>query len=273
MSMPSKRDRAAGHARSAAGSSCRSSTCRCRSRRSARRPRPGRTLKLTSRTACRLRAAEGADLVDLVTRRRAAAWLRPPSSRPRSDRARPRRTGGSSAHLLERERAAVPEPAAGRRVEQRRRRPRDPGQPLARRTARRSRAATRSAGRVYGWSGSCMITSRRRLLGQLARVHDRERVGDLVQDRDVVGDHDHALHEAAVAELHERLGDGLLARDVERGGDLVGDQQRRVRAASRGPSPCAASCRPRARSGSGRARRRVRPDEVQAPLQLRAACR
>ncbi len=68
----------------------------------------------------------------------------------------------------------------------------------------------------------------RRLLGELAAVHDEDRVGDLVEDRDVVGDHGHALHEAAVPELDEHLRDRLLRRDVERRGDLVGDQERRV---------------------------------------------
>ena len=46
----------------------------------------------------------------------------------------------------------------------------------------------------------------------------------------------------------------LLGRDVERGGELVGDQERRVRAASRAPSRRAASSRRRARSDSGRGR-------------------
>jgi hypothetical protein len=68
----------------------------------------------------------------------------------------------------------------------------------------------------------------RALLRQLARVHDEDRVGDLVEDREVVRDHDHALDEAAVAELEQHLGDGPLARDVERRGDLVRDQERRV---------------------------------------------
>ena len=69
---------------------------------------------------------------------------------------------------------------------------------------------------------------RRRLLDELAGVHHEDRVGHLVEDREVVRDHDRALHEAAVTELDEQLGDRLLRRDVERGGQLVGDQERRV---------------------------------------------
>ena len=66
------------------------------------------------------------------------------------------------------------------------------------------------------------------LLGELARVHDQHRVRHLVQDGKVVGDHDHALDEAAITELDEQLGHGTLRRHVERGGDLVGDEKRRV---------------------------------------------
>ena len=41
-------------------------------------------------------------------------------------------------------------------------------------------------------------------------------------------DHDRALDELAVAELDEHLRHGLLRRDVERRGELVRDQERRV---------------------------------------------
>ena len=43
-----------------------------------------------------------------------------------------------------------------------------------------------------------------------------------------MGDHDRALDELPVSELDEHLRDGLLRRDVERGGELVGDQERWV---------------------------------------------
>ena len=81
---------------------------------------------------------------------------------------------------------------------------------------------------MYGCRGDSTIVVGRRLLGELARVHHEDRVGDLVEDGQVVGDHDHALDEAAVAELDEQLGDGLLRRHVECRRDLVGDQERRV---------------------------------------------
>ena len=73
-----------------------------------------------------------------------------------------------------------------------------------------------------------MITSAGAFSASLPAYMTRMRVGDLVEDREVVRDHHHALHEAAVAELDQRLGDRLLRRDVERRRDLVGDQQRRV---------------------------------------------
>ena len=65
----------------------------------------------------------------------------------------------------------------------------------------------------------------RRLLDELAGVHDEDRVGDLVEHGEIVRDHDRAPDELAVAKLDEELGDGLLGRDVERRGELVCDQE------------------------------------------------
>ena len=61
-------------------------------------------------------------------------------------------------------------------------------------------------------------------LDDLAGVHDRDAVGDLVDDSEVVGDQDHA-HPELVAQAGEQVEDLGLDRDVERGRRLVGDQQ------------------------------------------------
>ena len=83
-----------------------------------------------------------------------------------------------------------------------------PGCPsaAARRTAPRPPAATRGAVACTDALGESMIVAGGRLLGELAGVHDEDRVGDLVEHREVVRDHDDALDEAAVAELDEQLG-------------------------------------------------------------------
>ena len=127
------------------------STCRCRSRRSARRPRRAATAKLTSLDGEQLAAAERAGAVGLAStcRARAASGRRLPAGDVVA-RARARRTAAPRSHCVERERAAGPEAAAGRRVEQRRRPAGDAARAAARRSARRPRAATRSAAACTG---------------------------------------------------------------------------------------------------------------------------
>ena len=186
---------------------------------------PGGTPKLTFRTARSSRPPNAPTRYDL--QQVSTSSIRPPpsSTRPRDRRdLDERRLLGA---LLEGERAPGPEAAARRRLEERGRTAGDAAQPLL-------RVADADLGQRREEHPRVRVRRcvddrlRRRLLGELAGVHDEDRVGDLVQDREVVRDHDHALDEAAVAELHEQLGHGPLGRDVERGRHLVGDQQRRV---------------------------------------------
>src|SRR5207245_11507690 len=58
-------------------------------------------------------------------------------------------------------------------------------------------------------------------------VHDRDPVGDVGDDTEVVRDQDNRRPEV-VLELVEQLDDLRLDRHVERGGRLVGDQDVRV---------------------------------------------
>src|SRR5918993_1505522 len=66
------------------------------------------------------------------------------------------------------------------------------------------------------------------LLGQLAGVHDDDAVGDLVHQRQVVGDDDGALHVVAVAGVDPRLRPPPLGGYVQGPGEPPGDQQRGV---------------------------------------------
>ncbi len=65
--------------------------------------------------------------------------------------------------------------------------------------------------------------SRRRLFDDLARVHDRDAVGELEQQREVVRDEEDGEAEL-VLELPYLLEDLTLDDDVERGRGLVHDQ-------------------------------------------------
>ena len=67
----------------------------------------------------------------------------------------------------------------------------------------------------------------RSLLDDLARVHDREPVRDLDEHREIVGDEEHREPEV-VLERFQQSEDLRLDHHVERGGRLVGDDQRRV---------------------------------------------
>ena len=82
-----------------------------------------------------------------------------------------------------------------------------PGIPASRFSAKRTptSGSDESSSRVYGCRGALTIVSAGAFSASLPGVHDEDRVGDLVEDGEVVGDHDHALHEAAVAELDEQL--------------------------------------------------------------------
>ena len=135
--------------------------------------------------------------------------------------------GGCSAHFANAsgQRSRKRQPCGGSRSDGGR-----PAMPVSRLSSNRAPASGSEpiSMRVYGCRGSLTIALAGALLDELARVHDDDRVGDLVQDREVVGDHDRALDEPALPELDEHLGDGLLRRDVESGGQLVRDEERGV---------------------------------------------
>ncbi len=65
------------------------------------------------------------------------------------------------------------------------------------------------------------------LLDDLALVHDRDPVGDVADDADVVGDEDVGEAELLL-EVVEQVDDLSADRDVEGGDRLVGDDQLRV---------------------------------------------
>ena len=79
---------------------------------------------------------------------------------------------------------------------------------------------------MYGCRGARNSDLAGRLLDQLAGVHDRDRVGDLDEQRQVVGDEQDAEAEP-LAQVHQLFEDLALDHHVERGGRLVHDEQAR----------------------------------------------
>ena len=110
---------------------------------------------------------------------------------------------------------------------------------------------------VYGCSGSRPQRLRRSGLDDHAEVHDRDDVGDVPDDREVVRDQQQAEREPA-REVDEEVRDLRLRGRVERRERLVEHDHRRVggeRPGDRDPLPLAAaelvrdSARPRSRAG------------------------
>ena len=120
---------------------------------------------------------------------------------------------------------------------------------------------------VYGCSGSRPQRLRRARLHHHAEVHDRDDVGDVPDDREVVRDQQQAQREPS-REVDEEVRDLRLRGGVERGERLVEDEHRRIgreRARDRDPLPLAAAELMRVAAG----RSRGQPDELE---QLRDAC-
>ena len=135
--------------------------------------------------------------------------------------------GGWVGALVEGQRAAVPEPAALGRVEQGWRAAGDALEPAgAVADPDLGQGGQQQLG--VGMPGGGDQGVGRGPLGQATGVHHDDAVGDLVHQRQVVGDDDGALDVVAVAEVDQCLGHRLLGGDVEGRGDLVGDQQRGV---------------------------------------------
>ena len=84
-----------------------------------------------------------------------------------------------------------------------------------------------SSASVYGWIGCGEELVRAAELDDDAEVHDRDAVGDVVDDAEVVGDEDVRQVEV-VLQVVEQVDHLRLDRDVERGDRLVGDDQLRV---------------------------------------------
>ncbi len=61
-----------------------------------------------------------------------------------------------------------------------------------------------------------MIVIGRGFLGQLPGIHDQDAVGDLVEDRDIVGDDDGAFTAFPVAKFNQHLRHSFLAGDIQR---------------------------------------------------------
>ena len=129
-----------------------------------------------------------------------------------------------------------------------------PGIPITARLPSRSGTA-RSSRRVYGWRGGLEELVARAGLDDPPGVHDRDAVGQLGHDREVVA-HVERGDGVAAAQVAHRLEHARLRGHVEAGRRLVADDH--VRAGRRTPwrSPRAAAGRRRAGAGSARGTRR-----------------
>ena len=140
-----------------------------------------------------------------------------------------RRRGPELGSLLvagrEAVRAARVERAAGRDVDQRRRRALDRHE-AAMPSARRA-GSTRAGPRCRGAAAAGRPPRVGAELHRAARVHDHHRLGDLGDDAQVVRDQDHADVELLLHPV-DQLEDLRLHGDVERRRRLVGDQEIRV---------------------------------------------
>ena len=80
---------------------------------------------------------------------------------------------------------------------------------------------------MYGCAGLGIDLEDVRLLHDPAGVHDRDPVGHVGDDAEVMGDEDQA-HLPLLLQISEQSHDLGLHRDVQRGSGLVGDQDGRV---------------------------------------------
>ena len=80
---------------------------------------------------------------------------------------------------------------------------------------------------MYGWRGRANSARRRRPLDDVAGVHDDDLVAGLGDDAEIVRD-EQQRHAELASQPRQQLEDLRLDGDVERGGRLVGDEQRRA---------------------------------------------
>ena len=176
--------------------------------------------------------------------------------------------------LLERVRAARPELAALRQVDQRRRRAGDRVQPR-RPVGRSSRGIEPEQPPRVGMLRVVEELPLRALLDDAAGVHDHDLVGDLGDDAEIVRDQDHRRVEVVLQPV-DQLDDLRLDRHVERGRGLVGDQDVRVvrerhrdhRALAHPARELVRDSRRRARSGFGIPTARKQLDRPRSRLLL-----
>ena len=81
-----------------------------------------------------------------------------------------------------------------------------------------------SSSRVYGCWGRARTSSAGADLDDAAEVHDRDVVRHVAHDGEVVGDEQHRQAAARRCSSPDQVEHGALDRDVERRGDLVGDE-------------------------------------------------
>ena len=114
---------------------------------------------------------------------------------------------------------------------------------------------------------------RRRALDDLAEVHDRDGVGDVADDREVVRDEQEAELELA-REAGEQVRDLRLCRGVERGERLVEDDHRRVRGERpRDRDPLPLTARELVRVAARGAGRRGRPGSSSSAIRAGRSAR
>ena len=103
----------------------------------------------------------------------------------------------------------------------------EPGMPVIRRRGPCRAGNELSSPSVYGWRGERNSGGRLRLLDHPARVHHRDGVGDLDQQRQVMGDEQDGEAEP-VAQLGQLLQDLPLGHHVQGRGRLVHDHDLRL---------------------------------------------
>ena len=187
-------------------------------------PATARTGESAARRQPALATAEQHDdIASLEDRRHAVTFCRSSARRQltRWRGASVTSRGSAAAADLGGVRAARGEAAAWRRAERRRHQAGDAGEGIGAvgmAGKQRPRVGVAGVGQhLRGGSG----------LHRLARIHDRDGVAELGDDAEVVRHEQHGDAEF-LGERFQQLQDLQLRRDIERGGRLVGDDQRRA---------------------------------------------
>ena len=89
------------------------------------------------------------------------------------------------------------------------------------------------------------LLRRRTALNNFAMFHDKDAVGDVIRQTNVMGDEDHG-HADFVAKLHEHIQDGGTAAGVDHRGGFIGQEDPGLEQEDAGDHQSAASDRRRA---------------------------